>query len=109
MKAKSILRSQRISPIKMRLIANSIRGLRVDMALDMLTHSTKKGAKIMYLALASAVANAENNHNMDIDVLRVHTVCVDQASTLKRMHARARGRGDRILKRSCHILVEVSE
>lgn len=109
MLAKSVTKSQRISPIKMRLIANAIRGLPVDEAMNMLSHSPKKGAKIMYSALASAVANAENNHNMDIDVLKVHTVCVDEASTLKRMHARARGRGDRILKRSCHILVEVSE
>ena len=60
----------------------------------------------MHSALASAVANAENNHNMDIDVLKVHTKRVDEASTLKRM-ARARGRGDRILKRSCHILVRL--
>ncbi|MEC8064302.1 MAG: 50S ribosomal protein L22 [Pseudomonadota bacterium] len=109
MLAKSITKSQQISPIKMRLIVNAIRGLPVDQVLDMLSHSPKKGAKIMYSAVASAVANAENNHNMDIDLLKIHTVCVDEAATLKRMHARARGRGDRILKRSCHILVEVSE
>ena len=109
MLAKSILKSQRISPIKMRLVADSIRGLPVAKAMDLLINSPKKGAKIMYSAVSSAVANAENNHNMDIDLLKVHTVCVDQAATLKRMHARARGRGDRILKRSCHVLVVVSE
>lgn len=109
MVARSILKTQRISPLKVRLVANYIRGMHVEKAVDFLEHSNKKAASIILGCLSSAIANAENNHNMDIDELRVSKICVDQGPTLKRMMPRAKGRGDRILKRSCHITVEVSE
>lgn len=109
MQAKAVLRSQRMSALKMRLACDAIRGMPVEQALNVLSHSNRKSAKCLYKLLASCVANAENNHNMDVDVLKVDKIFVDEASTMKRMRARARGRGDRILKRSCHVTVIVGE
>ena len=103
------LRSARISAQKVRLVANQIRGLEVEEALNVLKFSTKKAAAIMKKVLESAIANAEHNESADIDELKVSTVFVDEAPTLKRFRARAKGRANHILKRTCHITVKVAE
>ncbi len=99
----------RISAQKARLVADQIRGLTVAKAVNVLTFSTKKAAAMLKKALDSAIANAEHNEGADIDELKVSTVFVDEGPVFKRMHARARGRGARILKRTCHITVKVSD
>ncbi len=99
----------RISPQKARLLADLIRGLPVEKALDLLTHNFKKASAYFKEVLKSAIANAEHNHGLDIDNLSVSTVFVDKGMVLKRFHARAKGRGARILKRTCHITVKVAE
>ena len=99
----------RISPQKCRLVADQIRGLPVDKALQILAFSPKKAAAIVKKVLESAIANAEHNDGADIDELKVAKIYVDQGPTLKRMHARAKGRGNRILKRTSHIFVAVAE
>lgn len=99
----------RISAQKVRLIADLIRGKHVEQASEQLQFSNKKAAAIMSKVLSSAIANAEHNNGAEIDDLYVAKVFVDDAPTLKRFHARARGRGDRILKRGCHITVVVSD
>lgn len=101
------LRFARISPQKARLVADQIRGMPVDQALNQLTFSTKKAAALIKKVLNSAIANAEHNDGADIDELWVARVFVDEGPTLKRMHARAKGRGNRILKRTSHITVMV--
>lgn len=103
------LRFARISAQKGRLIADLIRGKKVESALNELTYSNKKAADIFKKVLESAIANAEHNEGADPDDLKVSTVCVDEGPTLKRMHARAKGRGSRILKRTSHITVAVSD
>jgi len=103
------LRFARISPQKARLVADQIRGKKVESALNELSFSPKKAAAMIRKVLESAIANAENNDGADVDTLRVSRIQVDQGPTLKRMHARAKGRGNRILKRTSHILVAVSE
>ncbi len=105
--AKAILRSARISPQKARLVADQVRGLGVSRATNLLTFSDKKAAQIIKKVLLSAVANAENNLGADVDELKVARIFVDEAPTLKRMHARAKGRGSRITKRTSHITVVV--
>ncbi|MDF3055458.1 MAG: ribosomal protein [Gammaproteobacteria bacterium] len=102
-------KSARISPQKARLVADQIRGLPIARAIEILTFSTKKAAVLVKKALDSAIANAEHNEGADIDELKVSAIYVDAGHTLKRMHARARGRGARILKRTCHISVKVSD
>ena len=86
------IRNARISAQKMRLVADQIRGMPVEEALDLLTFSEKKAAKFISKALNSAVANAEHNNNLDIDELVVSSISVDEGPTLKRWRARARGR-----------------
>ena len=103
------LRGARLSAQKARLVADQIRGKKVEEALDILAFSTKKGAAIVKKVLESAVANAEHNEGKDIDDLAVSTIFVDEGMTMKRMRARAKGRGDRIFKRSCHITVGVAD
>ncbi|QGG80856.1 50S ribosomal protein L22 [Litorivicinus lipolyticus] len=103
------LSGARMSAQKARLVADQIRGKRVDQALDILSFSTRKGAAIVKKVLESAVANAEHNEGKDIDDLKVSTIFVDEGMTMKRIRPRAKGRADRILKRSCHITVKVSE
>lgn len=93
----------------MRLVADQIRGLPVDRALNILTFSNKKGADIVKKVLESAIANAEHNDGADIDELKVSSICVDQGPTLKRLRPRARGRADRIIKRMSHLTVTVTE
>ena len=99
----------RISPQKCRLVADQVRGLPVEKALQLLAFSPKKGADIVKKVLESAIANAEHNDGADIDELKVSQIFVDQGPTLKRMHARAKGRGNRILKRTSHITVMVAD
>ncbi|MGR9073344.1 MAG: 50S ribosomal protein L22 [Gammaproteobacteria bacterium] len=98
-----------LSAQKARLVGDQIRGLPVDKALDVLKFSTKKGASIIKKLLESAIANAEHNESADIDELRVSTVFVDEGPTMKRIKTRAKGRANRILKRTCHITVKVAE
>ncbi|MCO7224994.1 50S ribosomal protein L22 [Pleionea sp. CnH1-48] len=109
METQAVLRHARISAQKARLVADQIRGLPVEKALDVLKFSPKKAAGIMKKVLESAIANAEHNDGADIDELAVSTVFVDEGPTLKRIKPRAKGRADRIFKRSCHITVKVSE
>lgn len=109
METKAILKGARLSAQKGRLVADQIRGKSVEEALDILTFSPKKGAAIMKKVLESAVANAEHNDGADIDELRVSTVFVDEGMTMKRIRPRAKGRADRIFKRSCHITVKVAD
>lgn len=109
MEVKALHRHARISAQKVRLVADQIRGLPVEKALDILNYSSKKAGALMRKVLNSAIANAEHNHGADIDELKVSTVFVDEGPTLKRIMPRARGRADRIFKRSCHITVKVSD
>ena len=99
----------RISAQKARLVVDMIRGKNIPEALDILTFSTKKAAVLVKKVLESAVANAEHNDGMDVDDLRVSSTFVNEGVTLKRIKPRAKGRADRILKRSCHITVKVAE
>lgn len=109
MQAVAILRHARLSAQKCRLVADQIRGLSVGRALDVLSFSTKKAAGIVKKVLESVIANAEHNQGADVDELKVSTIYVDQAATHKRMHARAKGRGSRISKPTCHITIKVSD
>ncbi|MYA36935.1 MAG: 50S ribosomal protein L22 [Gammaproteobacteria bacterium] len=103
------LKGARISAQKARLVADQIRGKQVEDALQLLTFSTRKGAAIIRKLLNSAIANAEHNEGADVDELKVATICVDQARRLKRIRPRAKGRADRIFKRSCHITIKVAD
>jgi large subunit ribosomal protein L22 len=109
MEAKAILRSARISPQKARLVADQVRGLAVGRATNLLAFSDKKAAQLIKKLLLSAVANAENNLGADVDELKIAKIFVDEGAILKRMHARAKGRGSRISKRTSHITVVVGE
>jgi large subunit ribosomal protein L22 len=93
----------------MRLIVDQIRGMSADSAVTLLSFSNKKGAKIVKKVLESAIANAENNDGADIDELKITSVEVNQGPTMKRLRPRARGRADRIIKRTSHLIVKVSE
>jgi large subunit ribosomal protein L22 len=103
------LRGARLSAQKARLVADQIRGKKVEDALDILAFSPKKGAVIIKKVLESAIANAEHNEGADVDELRVATIFVDEGLTLKRIKPRAKGRADRIFKRTCHITVKVAD
>ena len=107
--ASATLRFSHISPQKARLVADQIRGLPVDKAIDLLSFSNKKAAHIIKKLLMSAIANAEHNDGADIDELKVDKICVDVGPTMKRLRPRARGRADRILKRTSHLTVSVAE
>ena len=109
MQTRASLRGVRLSAQKGRLVADLIRGLAVDKALNVLAFSPKKGAKIIKKVLESAIANAEHNDGADIDELKVQTIYVEQGSALKRFHARAKGRGNRINKQSCHVYITVGD
>jgi len=98
-----------LSPQKARLVANQVRGLRVEKAVEMLSFSNKKAATIIKKVLESAIANAEHNEGADIDELKVSAICVDVGPTHRRWRARARGRVNHILKRTSHIRVTVSD
>ena len=103
------LRYARISPQKCRLVADQIRGKPVGKALEILQFSPKKAAHLVRKVLESAIANAEHNEGADVDELKVSTIYVNEGPTQKRIRARAKGRANRILKRTCHITVRVSE
>lgn len=109
MKTSAVLRGVRLSAQKGRLVADQIRGLPVDKALNILTFSPKRGAAIIRKVLESAIANAEHNDGADIDELKVTTIYVERGSSLKRFTARAKGRGNRITKPTCHIYVTVGD
>ena len=109
MEAKAILRSARISPQKARLVADQVRGLSAERAVNLLKFSDKKAAHMIRKVVESAIANAENNQGADVDELKVTTIMVDEGPSLKRFMARAKGRGTRILKRTSHITVVVGE
>jgi large subunit ribosomal protein L22 len=102
-------RFARISAQKARLVADQIRNQPIEKALNLLTFSNKKGAALVRKVLESAIANAEHNDGVDIDELWVKAICVDEGPTHKRQRARAKGRGTKILKRTCHISVTVAE
>jgi len=107
MEAKAIHRGARISAQKARLVADQVRGLPVGRASDLLQFSDKKAAQLIRKVLLSAVSNAENNEGADVDELKVSRIFVDEGVVMKRFHARAKGRGARILKRTAHITVVV--
>jgi len=109
MEVSAKLSNAPLSAQKGRLVADQIRGLNVEKALQVLTFSTKKSAHLMKKVLESAIANAEHNEGADIDELKISKVFVDEGPTYKRMRARAKGRGVRILKRHSHITVTVSD
>lgn len=107
METRATLRGVRLSAQKGRLVADLIRGKGVEQALNILAFTPKKGAQIIKKVLESAVANAEHNDGADIDELRVKTVFVEKGVVLKRFTARAKGRGNRIVKPTCHVYLTV--
>ncbi len=109
MEVAARLKGARISAQKARLVADQVRGMPVEEALSLLEFSNKKAAHIVKKVLNSAIANAENNEGADVDELKVSSVFVDEGMTMKRLRPRAKGRADRILKRSCHITVKVAD
>ena len=109
MEVAARLKGARISAQKARLVADQVRGKGVEDALDLLTYSNKKAAHIIKKVLDSAIANAENNEGADVDELKISSIYVDEGMTMKRLRPRAKGRADRILKRSCHITVKVAD
>ncbi|MAZ86563.1 MAG: 50S ribosomal protein L22 [Cellvibrionaceae bacterium] len=109
MEVAAKLRGAQLSAQKARLVADQIRGKHVEEALDILAFSPKKGAAIVKKVLESAIANAEHNEGADVDELTVSTIFVDEGLTMKRIRPRAKGRADRILKRTCHITVKVAD
>lgn len=109
MQVSATLRNAGASPQKMRLVADEIRGMAVERAVETLAFIRKKGAKVIKKLLESAIANAEHNEGADIDELKVAAITVDEAASLKRFQARAKGRGNRIIKRRCHIKIVVSD
>ena len=108
MEVAAVLRGARQSAQKARLVADQVRGKGVEEALNVLTFSTKKGALLVKKVLESAIANAEHNEGADVDELKVSTIYVDEGLTMKRVKPRAKGRADRISKRTCHITVKVA-
>jgi len=109
MEVAARLKGAQISAQKARLVADQVRGKSVEEALSLLEFSNKKAAHLVKKVLDSAIANAENNEGADVDELKVSTVFVDEGMTMKRLRPRAKGRADRILKRSCHITVKVAD
>jgi large subunit ribosomal protein L22 len=109
METKAKLRGARMSAQKGRLVADLIRGQRVDRALNILAFTPKKAAGIIKKVLESAIANAEHNDGADVDALKVKQITVERGAFLKRFQARAKGRGNRVLKHSCHITVTVGD
>jgi len=107
MNVSAVLKGVRLSPQKARLVADLVRGKKVDQALNILSFCPKKGADIIKRVVESAIANAEHNEGADIDELRISTIYVDKGVVLKRIRARAKGRAGRITKPTCHITVTV--
>ena len=109
MEVAARLKGAQISAQKARLVADQVRGMSVEQALSLLEFSPKKAAHIVKKLLDSAIANAENNEGADVDELKVSSIFVDEGMTMKRLRPRAKGRADRILKRSCHITIKVAD
>ncbi len=109
MQVSATAKRLRLSAQKARLVVNQVRGKQAAEALDILTFSTKKGADLVRKVLESAIANAENNEAADVDDLVISEVFVNEGTTMKRIRPRAKGRADRIFKRTCHITVTVSD
>jgi large subunit ribosomal protein L22 len=109
MEVKAVAKYMRISPNKVRQLVGAVKGKPVEKALDMLKFMPQKAAGIVEKVVRSAVANADQNPDIDVDLLVIRNVIVDQGPTLKRFKARARGRGSRILKRTAHITVVLAE
>lgn len=109
MEVAARLKGARISAQKARLVADQVRGRPVEEALSLLEFSNKKAAQIVRKVLNSAIANAENNEGADVDELKISSIFVDEGTTMKRIRPRAKGRADRIFKRSCHITVKVAD
>ncbi len=107
MEVQAKLKGARLSAQKARLVADQVRGKGVEEALALLNYSPKKGAAIIKKVLNSAIANAEHNEGADVDELKISTIFVDEGMAMKRIMPRAKGRADRILKRSCHITITV--
>jgi large subunit ribosomal protein L22 len=107
METNATLRGVRLSEQKGRLVADLVRGKTVDQALNILGFSPKKGASIIKKVLESAIANAEHNDGADIDTLKVTRIYVEKGPVLKRFTARAKGRGNRIVKPTCHVYITV--
>ena len=107
--AKAVLRNLRTSPIKLNLVAEMIRGMKASEALTQLAFSNKRIAQDVRKVLQSAIANAENNHNLNVDTLVVKEAWVGKGMVMKRFHARARGRGAAILKPHSHLTIVVRE
>ena len=109
METKAVLRGARMSAQKGRLVADLIRGKPVDQAMNVLAYTPKKGAAIVRKLLESAIANAEHNDGADIDTLKVKIIHVERGQFQKRFQARAKGRGNRVLKHTCHIFLTVGD
>src|SRR5213076_763637 len=109
METRAILRGVRLSAQKGRLVADLIRGKPVDQAMSALAFMPKKGAGIIRKVLESAIANAEHNDGADIDTLKVKTIFVERGTFLKRFQARAKGRGNRVLKHTCNVFITVGD
>src|SRR5437016_8147476 len=109
METRATLYGVRLSAQKGRLVADQVRGLPVEKALNLLAFSPKKGAAIIKKVLESAIANAEHNDGADIDELKVQTIYVEKGTVLKRFTARAKGRGNRIIKPTCHVFITVGD
>ena len=109
MQVQAKLRGARLSAQKARFVADQVRGRQVEDALNLLTYSSKKGADVIRKLLNSAIANAEHNEGADVDELKISEIYVDEGMTMKRIMPRAKGRADRILKRSCHISITVAD
>jgi large subunit ribosomal protein L22 len=109
METRASLRGARLSAQKGRLVADLIRGKPVDQAISILAYTPKKGAALIRKLLESAIANAEHNDGADIDTLKVKSVMVERGAYLKRFQARAKGRGARVLKYTCHIYITVGD
>lgn len=109
MEARAVARYMRVSPQKMRLIMDEVRGKKVDEAIRLLSFSPKKGAHILKKLINSAVANAEANKEMDVDTLYIKRIYADQGPVMKRFRPRAMGRASRIRKRTSHLTVILDE
>jgi large subunit ribosomal protein L22 len=109
MQTQAVLKFVRLSPMKGRLLADLVRGKKVDEALNILKFSNQRAAGILKKVLDSAIANAENNNGADVDELKISEILVDEGPVMKRMRPRAKGRGDRIIKRTSHVTVRVSD
>ena len=109
MQTQAVLKFVRLSPKKARFVADLVRGKKVDEAVNILKFSTNRAARIIKKVLDSAIANAENNQGADVDELKVTRIMIDDGPRMKRISPRAKGRADRILKRTSHITITVGD